>query len=66
MGMTDLPAVGSKMTIMAEVTVTSISQRQDQKDVCQTVDMQMTSLGVEPKAEPGVASRVFANSNMAP
>jgi len=51
MGMNELPAVGSKMMLMAEVTVTGMSKREDQKGVDQTVDMQMTSLGLEPKAE---------------
>lgn len=66
LGMTELPAVGSKMVITAEVIVTSISQRQDQKDINQTVDMQMTSLGMEPKADEAAATRMFSASGMAP
>lgn len=62
----ELPAVGSKMLVTAEVTVTSISKRENQKGVDQTVDLQMTALALEPKAAPAADRSVGREARMFP
>lgn len=58
-GMANLPAVGARMMMWAEVTVTGVSRREDQKETHQTVDMQMTALALEPQVDEEKHASMF-------
>jgi hypothetical protein len=65
LGITELPPVGTKMLLTAEVFVTGVSEREDQKEKHKSVDLQMSAATLVPKAEPkpdrseGRAERMF-------
>jgi len=50
LGITELPAVGTKMLLTAEVFVTGISEREDQKEKHKSVDLQMSAASLTPVA----------------
>jgi len=50
LGVTELPAVGTKMLLTAEVFVTGVSEREDQKEKHKSVDLQMSAASLSPMA----------------
>lgn len=55
LGITELPAVGAKMRLMAEVEVTRVSAHQDQGGTEKSVGLQITSMAIEPPAKDTAA-----------
>lgn len=63
LGINELPAVGAKMLLTAEVFVSGVSQRENQSENSKSVDLQMTAVSLEPKVE-AAATRMYPNSLM--
>jgi hypothetical protein len=61
LGITALPAVGSKMVLRALVEVSSTSQHENQKDKDISVSLQITDMDIEPSRD---ATALYPNSNM--
>lgn len=63
LGINELPAVGKKVLVFAEATVTSISQYQEQSGESESrLSLQITSLDIEmPTAEKNAAAKMWPN-----
>lgn len=64
LGITDLPDLGTKLTLHAEVEVTSNSQRQTQDGKTVNMDLQITGMELTGEAKPLDAKSVYPNSLM--
>lgn len=64
LGITELPAVGTKMMLHAMVEVTSTSQyeRQDEKEI--NINLQITDMELAAEEKKSPESLMYPNSNM--
>lgn len=64
LGITDLPDVGTRLTLHAIVEVTSNSQRQTQDGKTVNMDLQITDMELQGETPPSPESRLYPNSMM--
>jgi hypothetical protein len=59
LGLTEMPAVGAKMMLMAEVEVTGTSQYSNQDGKEGNVNLQITAMELNPSDKPSAAERLY-------
>lgn len=59
LGLTELPAVGTKMMLMAVVEVTGTSQYSNQDGKEGNVNLQITAMDLQPADKPSAAERLY-------
>lgn len=60
LGMVEMPPVGAKLTLVATVEVTNVSQHQNQEKVDKSVGLQITDMDLRAPSS-GPADRMFAS-----